>query len=53
MNIRKLREQLRMTQVDLAIKCEVSLASLRMWEKGVTKPKPENLAKLKTALEVE
>ena len=53
MNIRKLRQQLGLTQADLAIKCQVSLASLRMWEKGVTKPNPENLVKLKKALGVE
>ena len=52
MNIKQLRSSLGMTQIDVAVKCGVSLSSLRMWEKGVTKPNEENLIKLKEVLKV-
>jgi DNA-binding transcriptional regulator YiaG len=50
--LEKARTDLNMTQVDVAIKVGVSLASYRMWEKGVTKPTDENNAKLKKVLEL-
>lgn len=52
MDIKKIRTHLGYTQTDLAIKVGVSLSSLRMWEKGVTKPNEENLKKLKEVLKV-
>ena len=49
-NLLKKRTELGLTQIDVAIAVGVSLASYRMWEKGVTKPTEENLAKLKNVL---
>gem|GEM_PF-3009151 len=52
MNIRKLRKELKLTQADLAIKCNVSLTTIQLWEREVTTPSKENMIKLKKALEV-
>lgn len=43
MNIRQLRKELNMTQSTLAVKCNVSLTTIQLWERGVTTPKEENL----------
>jgi len=48
--LREVRENLELTQVDVAIAVGVSLASYRMWEKGVTKPTDENRIKLEVVL---
>ena len=53
MDLKKLRKDKGLTQADVAIKCQVSLTTYRMWEIGVAKPKDENLEKLKKALGVE
>ena len=53
MNIKKLRTELGYTQITLAVACEVSLSSVRMWEAGVTKPTKENMIKLKEVLKVD
>ena len=47
-NIKLLREEKGMTQVDAAIKAKVSLSTWRMWEKGVTTPNAENYKTLKS-----
>lgn len=52
MNIRKLRIELKLTQIDLAKKCGVSLTTLRNWESGVTTPSEDNMKKLNKALKV-
>jgi DNA-binding transcriptional regulator YiaG len=52
-DIKELRTKLGFTQITLAIKCNVSLSSVRMWEAGVTKPTEENLKKLKEVLKLE
>lgn len=46
MDLKKLREAKGLTQADVAIYCGVSLTTYRMWEIGVTKPKPKNEQKL-------
>ena len=51
MNLKSLREEKGLTQIDMAIMVGVSLSSFRMWEKGVTKPNEINAAKLKKVLE--
>ena len=51
-NIKELREEKGYTQMDVAVKVGVSLTSIRMWEKGVTEPKPENKDKLKKVLDI-
>jgi transcriptional regulator with XRE-family HTH domain len=53
MDLKKLREQQGLRQSDVAIACNVSLTTYRMWELGVAKPKTENLEKLKKVLGVE
>lgn len=53
MNIMKLRKELKMTQVELAKACGVSLTTIQLWEKEVTTPNEENLIKLKKVLKVE
>ena len=50
-NIKQLRENKGYTQMDLAVKVGVSLTSVRMWEKGVSTPKPENKEKLEKVLD--
>lgn len=47
MDILKLRKEKNLTQVQLAKLVGVSITSVRLWEKGVTTPKEENLEKLK------
>ena len=51
-NIKQLREDKGYTQMDLAVKVGVSLTSVRMWEKGVSTPKPENKDKLEKVLNI-
>lgn len=50
--IRKRREDLNLTQVDVCRAVGVSLAAYRNWELGAGQPKPENLTKLKSVLQV-
>ena len=52
MDIRKLRNELKITQSELAVKCGVSLTTIQLWERGVSTPKEENLIKLKEVLKV-
>jgi transcriptional regulator with XRE-family HTH domain len=49
-NLKEKREDRKLTQIDCAKSCGVSLSSWRMWEAGVTKPKPENLEKIEQLL---
>lgn len=51
--IKATRKAKGMTQIDLAKACDVSVASIRLWEAGGNKQTPENLIKLKKALGVE
>lgn len=53
MNIKELRKAKGLTQTELALRCGVSLTTIQLWERGVTTPKDENLAKLKQVLEKE
>lgn len=46
MDIKKLRSQLNMTQVDLAKHLDVSTQTIRMWEWGVSTPSVHNMKKL-------
>ena len=52
-NLKEERLRRGLTQIDMAIKCEVSLASYRMWEQGVTTPNEENMKKLEKTLDEE
>lgn len=52
MKLKETRLEKGMGQADVAIKVGVSLSSYRMWEKGVTKPNEENMAKLKEVLNI-
>ncbi len=49
-DIKKLREGLSMTQIDLALACGVSTKTVQTWERGAGKPEPENMEKLEAAL---
>jgi len=51
LDIKKRRKELKLTQIDLAVKCGVSIVTVQLWERGVTTPNAENLEKLKKALE--
>ena len=44
------RLKLKLTQADVALAVGVSLTTYQLWEKGVTTPTPDNLAKLSKVL---
>ena len=48
--IKKIREERKMTQVEVSRLCGVSLAGFRVWENGGGIPSPKNLEKLKEVL---
>ena len=52
MNIKKMRQDKKLTQWEVAKMVGVSVNAVVMWERGVSQPKPENMEKLKEALEV-
>jgi len=51
MNIRELRKKQKLTQIDLAKRVGVSMMTIQLWERGVTKPNEENFKKLIKVLE--
>ncbi len=51
-NLRRVREEKGMTQLELAYHAEISIDSLRNWEIGRAFPKVGTLAKLARVLEV-
>ena len=52
-NLKELRKAANLTQMDLAVKVGVSLMTIQLWERKVTKPKEENLNKLKEVFCIE
>lgn len=48
--IRMRRKELKLTQIEVAIACSVSVPTYRLWEMGGTKPNTDNLIKLKDVL---
>ena len=52
MNIKKLRQDKKLTQWELAKMVGVSVNAVVMWEREVSEPKPENMEKLKEVLNV-
>ena len=50
--IKKIREEKKMTQVEVSRLCGVSVAGFRIWENGGGDPSPKNLKKLKEVLGV-
>lgn len=50
-NLKKLRKDKKLTQMQLAKLVGVSLMTIRLWENGVGKPNRENYDKLMNALE--
>lgn len=52
-NLKELRKAANLTQMDLAVKVGVSLMTIQLWERKVTKPKEENLNKLKDVFRIE
>lgn len=53
MNIKALREAKGLTLMKLAQEVGVSYTTIQMWDKGISEPNEENLAKLKDVLGVE
>ena len=49
-DLRKRRKALGLSQMDLAKLVGVSLLTVQIWERGVSKPKPENKEKLEQVL---
>ena len=49
--LKKIRSQFNMTQVDMARACGVSLPTYILWEKGVSNPNDENQVKLNDVIE--
>jgi transcriptional regulator with XRE-family HTH domain len=52
MDIKAKREELGLTQTNVAVYCRVSLNAYQNWERGLSTPKPENMAKLKEVLKI-
>lgn len=50
--LKKLRKSKSVSQVDVAVAVGVSLMSYQLWERGVTKPKPENMKGLEEFFDV-
>jgi len=48
--LKSIRKSLGKSQVDMALMFKVSLTTWQMWEKGVTTPNEENMAKLNELL---
>ena len=46
MDLKKARERLELTQIDVSKLVGVSVATYRIWEQGGGNPGPENLVKL-------
>lgn len=46
MNLKKKREELKMTQLEVAKACNVSLMTYQLWERGAMNPNEENFKKL-------
>jgi transcriptional regulator with XRE-family HTH domain len=49
-DLRKRRKALGLSQMELAKLVGVSLLTVQIWERGVSKPKPENKEKLEQVL---
>lgn len=52
-NLKKIRTELGMTQVEVARKVGVSLSGYLLWERGVSNPTPENEKKLRKVLKLD
>jgi transcriptional regulator with XRE-family HTH domain len=52
MNYYEIRKSLKLSQMEVAKTCGVSLITYQMWERGISTPTPENLIKLKKALQI-
>lgn len=53
MNLKEARKKQGLTQVEVAIACGVGMNTYILWERGVSKPKAENLKKLQKVLKLE
>lgn len=52
MNIKELRKAKDLTQIELAKRVGVSMMTIQLWERGVTKPNEDNYKKLMEVLNV-
>jgi len=50
MNIKELRKAKDLTQIELAKRVGVSMMTIQLWERGVTKPNEENYKRLMEVL---
>ena len=46
MNLKELRKKKRLTQMDAASLCDVSLTAWILWERGINTPTDENAEKI-------
>jgi len=51
--IKEARLRLKMTQVEVAARVGVSMNAYILWEREVSNPNPENMAKLKKVLKLD
>ena len=51
-NLKQIRLDRGMTQVEVAVAVGVSLVTYQLWEKGAMNPTEKNLAKLKEVLKI-
>jgi len=49
-DLKRIRKEAGLSQLDLASAVEVSLTTIRTWEKGASTPNKENMKKLKNVL---
>ena len=49
-NLKELRHMKKLSQIEAAKACGVSLMTFQMWEREAAKPNPENLKKLEKLL---
>jgi len=51
-NLKESRQAARLTQIEAAKACGVTLSAYRWWEMGANKPNKENMEKLKEVMEI-
>jgi transcriptional regulator with XRE-family HTH domain len=49
-NLREVRKNKGLTQIEVAVRVGVSLTAYQLWERGASEPSPDNLKKLEEVL---
>ena len=52
MDLKKLRKEKKLTQIEVAKRVGVSMVSYQLWERGVSSPNDENRIKLIKVLDI-